>query len=295
MRRKITVVGAGNVGASCAKRLAEGDYADVLLIDSEAERAARLAVDINVAGAISDYVPAVVGTDRYEELGGSGVVVIAIDTEEGNAEVGASIAEQVRDRAPDAVVVVVSNPLEPVCHAVYDVLRFPRERVVGLCGALHSAALRMLLAAEMQVSPRDIDAVVLGGHADTMVPLVSCATVSGIAIRKRIPAEAIDRAVERVREAASPREASVAPVYAPAAALVRMVDAIALDQNRVFPCAALTKGEYGFEEVFVGLPVKLGAGGIADIVELNLDDDERERLAESARKVEDLVGERARV
>jgi malate dehydrogenase len=295
MRRKITVVGAGNVGASCAQRLAERDYADVVLVDSDAKRAARLAVDINVAGAIRDYVPSVVGSGRYEDLGGSEVVVIAIDTPDDNIAEGARVAEQVRDRAPDAVVVVVSNPLEAVCHSVYDVLQFPRERVVGLSGALHSAALRMLLAAELRVSPRDIDAVVLGGHADTMVPLLSCATVSGIAIRKRVPTEAIDRAVERVREAAAPREASVAPIYAPAAALAELVDAIALDQRRVFPCAALTKGEYGFEEVFVGLPVKLAAGGIAEIVELDLDDDEREKLAESARAVEEIVGSRARV
>jgi malate dehydrogenase len=295
MRRKITVVGAGNVGATCAQRLAERDYANVVLIDSDAERAVRLALDMNVAGAITDYVPSIKGTGAYEELGGSEIVVIAVDDGEHNAQVGARIAEEVRDRAPDAVVVVVSNPLEPVCHAVYDVLQFPRERVVGLSGALHSAALRMLLAADLGVSPRDVDAVVLGGHADTMVPLLSCATVAGIAIRKRVPADAVDRAVERVREGATPREAALAPLYAPAAALAAMVDAIALDQRRVFPCAALTKGEYGFEEVFVGLPVKLAAGGIAEIVELNLDDDERRKLAKSARAVEGLVGTRARV
>src|SRR5215213_9629923 len=192
MRRKITVLGAGNVGATCAQRLAERDYADVVLIDIEAERGPRLAVDLNVAGAITGYAPRILGTDNYEELSGSSIVVLAIDAGEDNADVAAALGAEVRDRAPDAVVIIASNPLEGVCHAVYDVLEFPRERVLGLAGALHSAALRMLLAKELAVSPRDIDAVVLGGHADTMVPLLSCATVSGISIRKKLPSERID-------------------------------------------------------------------------------------------------------
>jgi malate dehydrogenase len=265
-----------------------------VVIDSDAERAGRLAVDINIAAAINGYSPVVVGTERYEELSGSDVVVIAIDSAEDNEEVAADLAAQVRDRAPDAVVIVASNPLEGVCHAVYDVLEFPRERVIGLSGAVHSAALRTLLAIEIGVSPRDVDAVVLGGHADTMVPLLSCATVAGIAIRKRIPQEAIDTAVRRVREAAKPHD-HLAPQHAPSAALAEMVDAILLDQKRVVPCAALTKGEYDFQEIFVGLPVKLGASGIEEIVEMNLDDDERDQLAESAKAVEKLVGARARV
>jgi len=236
-----------------------------------------------------------VGTDRHEELSGSSVVVIAIDAGENNTDAGAQIATEVRDRAPDAIVIVVSNPLEAVCHAVYDVLQFPRERVVGLAGALHSAALRMLLALELGVSPRDVDAVVLGGHADTMVPLLSCATVSGIAIRKRLPADAIDEAVRRVRDAAAPRDEHLTPRYAPAAALTEMVDAVVLDQKRVVPCVTLCKGEYGFEEIFVGLPAKLGATGIEEIMQMDLDDDERRQLDQSAKAVEERVGTRARV
>jgi malate dehydrogenase len=265
-----------------------------VLIDADGEHAARLAVDINVASSITDHGPAVTATDRYEELSGSHVVIIAVDAED-NAGAAAEIAAQVRDRAPGSVVIVVSNPLEGVCHAVYDVLEFPRERVIGMAGALHSAALRMILAGKLRVSPHDVDAVVLGGHADTMVPLLSCATVAGIAIRKRIGEEEIDDAVEQVREAARPREAMLAPVYAPAAALTEMVDSILLEHSRVLPCVALTKGEYGFEEVFVGLPVKLGSAGIEEIVEMSLDDDERAKLAESAKTVEELVGTRARV
>jgi malate dehydrogenase len=294
MRRKVTVVGGGNVGATCAQRLAERDYADVVLIDTDPEQAARQALDINVACSIVDHGPSVTGTDRYEELSGSGVVIIAVDAED-NAGAAAEVAEQVRDRAPDSVVIVVSNPLEGVCHAVYDVLEFPRERVIGMAGALHSAALRMILAGKLGVSPHDVDAVVLGGHADTMVPLLSCATVAGIAIRKRIGQEEIDDAVEQVREAARPREHQMAPQHAPSAALTEMVDSILLDHHRVLPCVALTKGEYDFEEIFVGLPVQLGAGGIEEIVEMNLDDDERRQLAESAKAVEKLVGARARV
>ena len=295
MRRKVTVVGAGNVGATCAQRIAERDYADVVLVDAEEGKAERLAIDMNVAGAIAGYAPTALGTHSYEDLGGSSVVVIAVDTGDDNTEEAARLAEEVRDRAPDAVVIVVSNPLEGVCHAVYDVLQFPRERVLGLAGGLHSASLRMLLALELRVSPRDIDAVVLGGHADTMVPLLSCATVSGIAIRKKLADEQIDRAVQRVRDAAQPREHDVAALYAPAAALAEMIDAVMLDQKRVVPTVTLCKGEYGFEELFIGLPVKLGAGGIEDIVEMDLDDDERRQLAESAKAVEELVGARARV
>lgn len=295
MRRKVTVVGAGNVGATCAQRIAERDYADVVVIDREQGRGQALGVDINITGAIAGYAPNVVGTDRYEDLSGSDAVVLAFDGDQDNTKIAAEVAAEVRDRAPDSVVLVASNPLEAVCHAVYDVLQFPRERVIGLAGGLHSAGLRMLLAEELGVSPRDVDAVVLGGHADTMVPLLSCATVSGIAVRKKLAAELIDAAVDRVREAAAPREHELAPLYAPSAALAEMVDAVLLDLRRVLPCAALTKGEYGFEEVFVGLPVKLGTGGIKEIVQMDLDDDERRQLAESAKAVEDRVGARARV
>ena len=295
MRRKVTVVGGGNVGATCAQRLAERDYADVVVIDAVEGRAERLAVDIDVAGAIAGYAPTSLGTHSLEELSGSEVVVLAIDAGDDNADAAARVAAEVRDRAPGAVVFVASNPLEVVCHAVYEVLQFPRERVIGMAGGLHSAGLRMLLAAELDVSPRDVDAVVLGGHADTMVPLLSCATVAGIAIRKKLGKDRIHAVVERVREAATPHEHELAPRYAPSAALAEMVDAVMLDQKRVVPCAALCKGEYGFEELFIGLPVKLGAGGIEDIVEMDLDDDERRQLAESAKAVEELVGARARV
>lgn len=285
MRRKVTVVGAGSVGATCAQRIAERDYADVVLVDAEEGKGPRLGLDLNVAGAIASYAPTVVGTDNYEEMSGSEVVVLALDPPD-DAE---SVAAEVRDRAPDATVIVASNPIEPVVHSVYATLQFPRERVVGLAGGIHSAALRMLLAAELRVSPRDVDAVVLGGHADTMVPLLSCATVSGIAIRKKLSGDRIDQAVRRVRRAAEPREEAAAPLYAPSAALAEMVDAVVLHHKRVVPCAALCKGEYGFEEIFMGLPIKLGAGGIEDIVEMDLDDDERAKLAEAARVVEELV------
>jgi len=260
----------------------------VVLVDTREGHAERLALDLNIAAAVDDYAPNVGGTHTYEELSGSQVVVLALDPADDVDEVAAAV----RDRAPDSTVLVVSNPLEAVCHSVYTVLQFPRERVLGLAGAIHSAALRMLLAKELGVSPRDIDAVVLGGHADTMVPLLSCATVSGISIRKKLSQDRIDAAVQQVRAAAGPREHSVAPLYAPSAALAEMVDAIVLDHKRVLPGAALCKGEYGFEEIFMGLPVKLGAGGIEDIVEMDLDDAERDQLAKAASAVEELVGAR---
>jgi malate dehydrogenase len=240
----------------------------------------EVARDLNVAGAMLDYAPTVTASDGFADLSGSDLVVVTA--------AGERVAEEVRDRAPDSTIVVVADPVEPQCHSVYDVALFPRERVVGVAASIHSAAFRIALARELGVSVRDISAVVLGGLG-RMVPVLSCATVAGVPIRRRIPAERLDEIAGRFRDRDQPRVQDLSPAYGTAAAVGEAVDAILLDQHRVLPCAALCKGEYGFEEVFVSLPLRLAAGGIDDIVEMDLDDDERTQLAESARAVEQAV------
>ena len=287
MRRKITVVGAGNVGATCAQRLAERDYADVVLVDSDSDDPASLALDLNIASAMRHYAPTVVGSNDFIDMSGSAIVVLTTP-----ADGVAAAAAEVRDRAPDSTMVVVADPVEPMCHAAYDVTVFARERVVGVASNVHSAAFRLALARELRVSVRDISAVVLGGHGN-VVPVLSCATVAGMPIRRRIPEERLEQIAQGIRDSrdALTLSGETSLSSAASAAVLDVVDAIVRDQRRVLPCAALCKGEYGFEEVFVGLPVKLGAGGIDEIVEMDLDDDERRGLAESARAVEEALAQ----
>ena len=279
MRRKITVVGAGNVGAACAQRLAERDYADVVLVDRDGDRAARLALDLNMSAAIVDHLPTVVGSDSFADLSGSSVVVLT-----GAGDDVEAAAAEARDRAPDSTIVVVVDPVEPVCHRAYDVALFARERVVGVSAEVHTAAFRLALARELRVSARDISAVVLGG-CGKLVPVLSCATVAGMPIRRRIPEERLEQIAQRIRDDAP--AAAMTPWSATSAAALEVVDSIVRDQRRVLSCAALCKGEYGFEEVFVGLPVRLGMNGIDEIVEMDLNDGERAGLAEAARAVEE--------
>src|SRR5829696_1376172 len=285
MRRKITVVGAGIVGATCAQRLAERDYADVVLVDSDSDDPASLALDLNIASAMRHYAPTVVGSNDFIDMSGSAIVVLTTP-----ADGVAAAAAEVRDRAPDSTMVVVADPVEPMCHAAYDVTVFARERVVGVASNVHSAAFRLALARELRVSVRDISAVVLGGHGN-VVPVLSCATVAGMPIRRRIPEERLEQIAQGIRDSRDALSGGSSRSHAASAAVLDVVDAIVRDQRRVLPCAALCKGEYGFEEVFVGLPVKLGAGGIDEIVEMDLDDDERRGLAESARAVEEALAQ----
>lgn len=285
MRRKITVVGAENVGATCAQRLAERDYADVVLVDTDNDHAARLALDLNIAAAMRGYAPTVVASDGFADLSGSAIVVLTTPADRVQAA-----AVEVRDRAPDSTIVIVADPVEVMCHAAYDVTVFARERVVGVASNVHSAAFRLALAQELRVSARDISAVALGGHGN-VVPVLSCATVAGMPIRRRIPEERLEQIAQGIRDSRDALSGGSSRSHAASAAVLDVVDAIVRDQRRVLPCAALCKGEYGFEEVFVGLPVKLGAGGIDEIVEMELDDEELSGLGESARAVEEALAE----
>jgi malate dehydrogenase len=302
-RKKITVVGAGNVGATTAQRLAERDYADVVLVDIVEGMPQGKALDLNQSGPVVGYEPNVVGTNGYEETAGSDIVVITSgfprqpgmsrdDLLAKNKEIVGGVAEQVKDRSPDAIVIVVTNPLDAMCHVAYDATQFPRQRVIGMAGILDSARFRTFLAWELGVSARDVTGFVLGGHGDTMVPVVSYTNVAGVPVRQKIADDRLEEIVQRTRDGGAEVVKLLqkgSAFYAPSAATVEMVDSIVYDQKRVLPCAALCQGEFGIDGLFVGVPVRLGAEGIEEIIEIDLDDAEKSELQNSANAVKELV------
>src|ERR671917_121660 len=303
MRRKITVVGGGNVGATCAQRLAERDYADVVLVDIVEGMPQGKALDLNQSGPVVGYEPNLVGTNGYEETAGSDIVVITSgfprqpgmsrdDLLEINKSIVGDVSKEVKERSPDAIVIVVTNPLDAMCHVAFDTTQFPRQRVIGMAGILDSARFRTFLAWELGVSVRDVTGFVLGGHGDTMVPVVSYSNVAGVPIRQKIADDRLEEIVQRTRDGGAEVVKLLqkgSAFYAPSAASVEMVDAIVFDQKRVLPCAALCQGEFGIDGLFVGVPVRLGAEGIEEIIEIDLDDAEKSELQNSANAVQELV------
>jgi len=303
MRQKVTVVGAGNVGATTAQRLAERDYADVVLVDIVEGMPQGKALDLNQSGPVVGYEPNVMGTNGYEETAGSNIVVITSgfprqpgmsrdDLLAKNKEIVGGVAREVADRSPDAIVIVVTNPLDAMCHVAFDVTQFPRQRVLGMAGILDSARFRTFLAWELGVSVRDVTGFVLGGHGDTMVPVVSYTNVAGVPVEQKIDAGRLDEIVQRTRDGGAEvvkllKKGSA--FYAPSAAAAEMVDSIVFDQKRVLPCAALCQGEFGIDGLFVGVPVRLGAEGIEEIIEIELNDKEQQDLRSSADAVRELV------
>jgi malate dehydrogenase len=303
VRRKLTVVGAGNVGATCAQELARRDYADVVLVDIIPKYAAGKALDMNQAGSVLGYEPTVVGTEGYDETAGSDVVVITAgrprapgmsrdDLVTTNEAIVGSVTKEVVARSPKSVIVVVSNPLDAMCHVAKAVSRFPKERVVGMAGILDTARFAAFIAWETGASVKDVTAVVLGGHGDQMVPVVSATTVGGIPLEQLATRARIARMVERTRKGGGELVdlLGTSAWYAPGAAAAQMVDAICLDEKRVLPCTAYLDGEYGVRGLYLGVPVKLGAGGVEEIVALKLTTDEKRMLRESAAAVRDVVG-----
>jgi malate dehydrogenase len=303
MRNKITVVGAGNVGATTAQRLAERDYADVVLVDIVEGMPQGKCLDLNQAGPVVGYEASLVGTNGYEETAGSDIVVITSgfprqpgmsrdDLLAKNKEIVGGVAQQVADRSPDAIVIVVTNPLDAMCHVAFDVTQFPRQRVIGMAGVLDSARFRTFLAWELGVSVRDVTGFVLGGHGDTMVPVVSYSNVAGVPIRQKISDSRIEEIVQRTRDGGAEVVKLLqkgSAFYAPAAAVAEMCDSIIHDQKRVLPCAALCQGEFGVDGLFVGVPVRLGKEGVEEIIEIDLEDDEKQQLSKSAAAVKELV------
>ena len=302
-RRKVTVVGAGNVGATCAQELARRDYADVVLVDIKEGLPEGKALDVNQAGAVLGYAPNVTGSTTYEPTAGSDVVVITAglprqpgmsrdDLVMTNEKIVGSVTEQAVAQSPDAVLIIVSNPLDAMCHVAKSVSGFPRERVFGQAGILDTARLQTFIAWETGSSVKDVQAVVLGGHGDQMVSVVSATTVGGVPLTKLVSAERIDELVERTAKGGGEVVdlLGTSAWYAPGAASAQMVDAVMLDEKRVLPCTAYLEGEYGIDGLYMGVPVKLGAGGIAEIVELELTADERTALEASAGAVREVVG-----
>ena len=302
-KSKVTVVGAGNVGGTTAQRLAERNYADVVLVDIVEGLPQGKALDILESGPILGYDSNVIGTNSYEESADSDVVVITSgsprkpgmsrdDLLKTNQNIVSSVTEEVARHSPEAIVIVVANPLDAMCHVALEVSGFPRERVVGMAGILDTARYRTFIAQELGVSVRDVFALVLGGHGDTMVPLPSMATVGGVAITELLAQDRVEAIVDRTRGGGAEIVQllqSGSAFYAPSAAVVEMVDAILLDQKRILPCAAYLRGEYGIDDLFVGVPVKLGASGIEEIVALDLEERELEELRNSAGAVRELV------
>ena len=302
-KSKVTVVGAGNVGGTTAQRLAERNYADVVLVDIVEGLPQGKALDILQSGPVLGFDSNVVGSNGYEESAGSDVVVITSgsprkpgmsrdDLLKTNQNIVQSVTEEVVRHSPEAILVMVANPLDAMCHVALEVSGFPRERVVGMAGILDTARYRTFIAQELEVSVREVFALVLGGHGDTMVPLPSMATVGGVAITELMPEDRVEAIVDRTRNGGAEIVGllqSGSAFYAPSAAAVEMVDAILQDQKRILPCAAYLQGEYGIEDLFVGVPVKLGASGIEEIIELDLQQDELANLENSAGAVRELV------
>jgi malate dehydrogenase len=299
----VTVVGAGNVGATCAQVLATRDYANVVVVDIKENLPQGKALDINQMGAVFGYEPSVVGSNGYEETAGSDVVVITAglprspgmsrdDLVATNEKIVGSVTEQVVSHSPDSVIIVVSNPLDAMCHVAKSVSGFPKERVFGMAGILDTARFSTFIAWETGSSVKDVTAMVLGGHGDQMVPVVSATTVGGIPLTKLVSADRIEAMVERTRKGGGEivNLLGTSAWYAPGAAAAQMVDAVMLDEKRVLPCTALLEGEYAIEGLYMGVPVKLAAGGIEEIVELDLNVQERESLQESTAAVREVVG-----
>jgi malate dehydrogenase len=297
------VVGAGNVGATCAQELARRDYCDVVLVDIKEGLPEGKALDINQAGAVLGYEPNVTGSTSYDATAGSDVVVITAglprqpgmsrdDLVTTNEKIVGSVTEAAVAQSPDAILIVVSNPLDAMCHVAKNVSGFPKERVFGQAGILDTARLQTFIAWETGSSVKDVQATVLGGHGDQMVSVVSATTVGGVPLTKLVGRDEIEAMVERTAKGGGEVVdlLGTSAWYAPGAASAQMVDAVMLDEKRVLPCTAYLEGEYEIDGLYMGVPVKLGASGIEEIVQLDLTDDEQAALQASAAAVREVVG-----
>jgi malate dehydrogenase len=300
MVNKITVVGAGNVGATTAQRIAEKELARTVVMVDVAEGIPQgKGLDQYQSAPVEGFDTRVTGSNGYDETAGSELVVITAgiarkpgmsrdDLLNTNAGIVRSVSEQIKATSPDAIVIVVSNPLDVMCYVAKAVTGFPRERVIGMAGVLDTARYRAFLAEAMDVSVRDIQAMVLGGHGDTMVPLVSYTTVSGIPVTQLLAQDKLEAIVDRTRNGGAEIVKHLktgSAYYAPSSGAVQMVEAIVRDQRRILPCAAWLEGEYGMRDLFLGVPCKLGRGGLLQVVEVELTAAERDALEKSAQAV----------
>ena len=304
MLEKITVVGAGHVGATTAQRLAESALTrQLVLIDIVEGIPQGKGLDLLESGPVQEFDTRIVGSNGYEESENSDVAIITAgiarkpgmsrdDLLSTNARIVRSVATEIRATSPQSIVIVVSNPLDAMCYVAKEMTGFPRERVFGMAGVLDTARYRTFIAERLQVSVRDIQALVLGGHGDTMVPLVSYTTISGIPLTQFLDAEEIDSLIQRTRDGGAEIVGHLktgSAYFAPSAAVVQMVEAIALDRKRILPCAAWLEGEYRLSDLYLGVPCKLGRGGVESILEVDLTDDERSALERSAQHVRETL------
>jgi malate dehydrogenase len=302
-RHKVTVVGAGNVGATTAQRIAEAGLADVVLVDIVEGLPQGKALDLAEAAPVVGHDARVTGTNDYADTAGSDIVVVTSglarqpgmsrdDLLAKNAGIVRSVVEQAAKHSPDAILIIVTNPLDAMCHVALDASGFPRERVLGMAGVLDSARFRTFIAEELGVSVEDTHAFVLGGHGDTMVPLPRYSTVAGVPITELLSEDRVTALSERTANGGAEVVALLktgSAFYAPAASVFEMVESILLDRRRVLPCAVHLEGEYGQNGLFVGVPVVLGANGMERIIEIELTDDERAAFERSAAAVRELV------
>jgi malate dehydrogenase len=297
---RITVVGAGNVGATAAQRVAEKELArEVVLIDVVDGIPQGKGLDQWQSAPIEGFDSRVIGSTGYEESAGSGIYIVTAgiarkpgmsrdDLLNTNAKIVREVSENIARVSPEAIIIVVSNPLDVMCYVAKEASGFPRERVIGMAGVLDTARYRAFLASELDVSVEDIQAMVLGGHGDTMVPLISYTTVSGIPVTQLMERARLDEIVQRTRSGGAEIVGLLktgSAYYAPSAGAVQMAEAIVKDKRRILPCAAWLEGEYGMEGLFLGVPCKLGRGGLQQVIEVELTDDERAALERSAEAV----------
>ncbi len=304
MRSKITVIGAGFVGSTLVQRLAERDYADVVMFDIIPKMPQGKALDMLEAGPVIGYDTLVVGTNDYADTADSDIVVITSgfprkpgmtrdDLVKKNQEIVTEVTQQVVKFSPNCIIIMVTNPLDAMAQLALHVSGFPRNRVLGESGVLDTARFRTFIAQELNVSVRDVQAYVLGGHGDTMVPLARMCTVAGVPISQLLPAERIEQIVQRTRDGGAEIVnllGTGSAYFAPSASVLQMVDSIMLDKKMIMPCAVYLQGEYGFQNIFVGVPVKLGAGGVEQVIEIELNEGERAQLQKSADAVKELIG-----
>ena len=302
MRKKVTVVGGGNVGATAAQRIAERDYADVVLVDVVEGMPQGKALDLAQSGPVLGYDSAVTGANSYETTANSNIVVITAgiarrpgmtrdDLLRTNMGIMGSVVSEVVASSPNSILLVVSNPLDAMVYHAHKLSGFPKERVVGMAGVLDTARMRTFIAQELNVSVEDVQAYVLGGHGDTMVPLVRYTTVGGIPLENWLPQDRVEAIVQRTRDGGGEIVSLLktgSAFYAPSAAVLQMVDSILLDKRRIVPAAAYLEGEYGVNGVFIGVPVILGANGVEKVIELELTEEEQAGFNKSVEAVEEL-------
>lgn len=308
MRNKVTVVGAGAVGSATATWLATKDIADIVLVDVVQGLPQGIALDLMQSGPVEDFDAKIIGTNGYEETANSDVVVITAgvprrkDPVTGkfpsrdelvkiNQDVVAPITEQLTKFSPNAIFIVVTNPLDAMCHVVKEVSGFPRERVIGMAGMLDTARYKTFIAMELGVSVEDVHGIVLGGHGDEMVPLPRHTSVSGIPVRELIPEDRLQAIIERTRKGGGELVGLMgrSAYYAPGSSSVAMVESILKDKKRILPCAVYLQGEYGYHDLFIGVPTILGAKGMEKVIVMELDETEKQMLEVSATAVRSVV------